>query len=86
MAYQDLEVLHMDDGQANPGALVAHYVPVTCQVPALDWNLGYTYVEHVGHFLGMVVSGVMRCYRRLEACRQKKISDQTLHLQRSAVY
>lgn len=65
----------MDDVQENLGALAAHYALVTCQVLALDLNLDYTYAENVGHFPEKVVLVVIRCYRRLVACRQKKISE-----------
>jgi len=65
----------MDDVQENLGALVAHYALVTCRVQALDLNLDYTYAENEGHFPETVVLVVMRCYRRLVACQQKKISE-----------
>lgn len=65
----------MDDVQENLGALVAHYVPVTCPVLALDLNLDYTYAANVGRFPETVVLVVMHCYRRLVACRRKRISE-----------
>ena len=65
----------MDDVRENPGALAAHYVLVTCRVPALDLNLDYTYAENAGHFPETVVLAAMRCYRRSVACRQKKMSE-----------